>query len=355
MENYVVIDLFCGVGGLTHGFEKEGFNVAAGIDFDRTCEYAYNANNKASFIFRDIGDMNSEEIESLFPKGSKKILIGCAPCQPFSIFNRRNGGGISETNDQRWKLLDAFASLIVKTNPDIISMENVPLLIGFKGGKVFNDFVSKLEKAGYHISYEIHDAQDYGVPQRRHRLVLLGSRHSKIKMIPPTHKNNPVTVRQAIGYLPAIEAGQIAESDSLHRARNLTELSLRRIKATPEGGGWQDWEDELIADCHKKEGGKAFGSAYGRMSWEEVAPTMTTYCIGYNNGRFGHPEQDRPISIREAALLQSFPEGYDFIDPKIPFSSGRLARHIGNAVPVLLGQAVAKSVAKHIESIENVK
>ncbi len=353
MDDYAVIDLFCGVGGLTHGFEQEGFNVVAGIDFDKSCQYAYDTNNQASFLHRDIGAMSKEEIESLFPAGSKKILIGCAPCQPFSIFNRRNGGKISETNDQRWKLLSAFADLIVKTKPEIISMENVPHLKGFKKGGVFNDFVSKLESAGYHISYEIHDAQHYGVPQRRHRLVLLGSLHGEIEMIAPTHKENPVTVRDTIGELQPITAGQIAEDDTLHRARNLTELSLKRIRATPEGGGWQDWDKELVADCHKKEGGKAFGSAYGRMNWDKVAPTMTTYCIGYNNGRFGHPEQDRPISIREAALIQSFPAHYDFVDPEVDFSSGRLARHIGNAVPVLLGQAVAKSVAKHIHKIEN--
>ncbi|MDF0716943.1 DNA cytosine methyltransferase [Muricauda sp. 334s03] len=355
MENYSVIDLFCGVGGLTHGFEKEGFDVVAGIDFDKSCEHAYNSNNKAKFIFRDIGDMAPQEIDALFPEGSKKILIGCAPCQPFSIFNRKNGGKMSESNDLRWKLLYAFANIIVKTKPDIISMENVPHLKGFKNGKVFNDFVSILEKEGYNISYEIHNAQDFGVPQRRHRLVLLGSLQGKIEMIPPSHKDNPVTVRETIGYLPPIQAGQISKTDLLHRARNLSELSMKRIKATPEGGGWKDWDQELIADCHKKEGGKAFGSAYGRMSWDKVAPTMTTYCIGYNNGRFGHPEQNRPISIREAALLQSFPENYDFIDPEASFSSGRLARHIGNAVPVLLGQAVAKSVARHVETIENVK
>ena len=353
MENYAVVDLFCGVGGLTHGFENEGFKVVTGIDFDKSCRHAYEANNDAKFLHRDIGEMNPSEIERLFPKGSKKILIGCAPCQPFSILNRRNGGKISETNDQRWRLLYAFADLIVKTRPDIISMENVPLLKGFKNGKVFTDFVATLEKAGYYISYEIHNAQHFGVPQRRHRLVLLGSLHGKIEMIQPTHKEKPVTVRDTIGALPGISAGEVSHTDPLHRARNLTELSVKRIKATPEGGGWRDWDKELIANCHKKEGGKAFGSAYGRMSWDDVAPTMTTYCVGYNNGRFGHPEQDRPISIREAALLQSFPETYDFIDPEIPFSSSRLARHIGNAVPVLLGQAVAQSVAKHIEAIEN--
>jgi DNA (cytosine-5)-methyltransferase 1 len=355
VSEYAVVDLFCGVGGLTHGFEKEGFHVAAGIDFDNSCRHAFESNNKSKFYHKDIGEMDASEIESMFPRGAKKILIGCAPCQPYSIMNRRNGGFVNEANDQRWKLLQSFAQLIVKIKPEIISMENVPLLKGFKGGQVYNNFVEVLENAGYYISSDVHDAQHFGVPQRRKRLVLLGSLLGPIEMIQPTHTENPVTVRQAVGTLPAISAGEISESDPLHRARNLSDISMKRIQVTPEGGGWKNWDKELVADCHKKVGGKAFGSAYGRMSWDDVAPTMTTCCIGYNNGRFGHPEQDRAITIREAAILQSFPEDYDFIDPQIPFSAGRIARQIGNAVPVLLGQAVAKSVALHIEKAKNGK
>ena len=232
MTSFAVIDLFCGVGGLTHGFEKEGFNVVAGIDYDKSCKHAYEANNKSKFLHRDIGEMTASEIENLFPKGSRKILVGCAPCQPFSIFNQQNGGAISETNDQRWKLLYSFADLIKKTKPEIISMENVPLLKRFQKGKVFDDFVATLEAEGYHITYETHNAQNYGVPQRRNRLVLLGSLHGKIEMIPATHADNPVTVREAIGSLPQIKSGEISEHDPLHRARNLTELSMKRINST---------------------------------------------------------------------------------------------------------------------------
>jgi DNA (cytosine-5)-methyltransferase 1 len=350
---YSVVDLFCGVGGLTHGFEKEGFHVAAGIDFDKSCRHAFESNNKAKFLHSDIGQMSASEIEVLFPKGAKKILIGCAPCQPYSIMNRRNGGVVNQANDQRWKLLQAFAQLIVKIKPEIISMENVPLLKGFNGGQVFNDFVGTLKNAGYFVSSEVHDAKNFGVPQRRKRLVLLGSLHGPIQMMSPTHIDNPVTVRQAVGTLPVIAAGEISSADPLHRARSLTDVSLNRIKVTPEGGGWKDWDQGLVANCHKREGGKAYGSAYGRMSWNDVAPTMTTCCIGYNNGRFGHPDQDRAISLREASILQSFPPTYDFIDPLVPFSSGRIARQVGNAVPVLLGKAIAKSVAQHLEEIED--
>jgi len=353
IDNFSVIDIFCGVGGLTHGFVNEGFEVIAGIDFDKTCQFAYEHNNNNQFLHRDISQISADELNILFPKGKRKILIGCAPCQPYSIFNRRKKRKSNSENTQRWRLLYAFSDLIVQIKPEVISMENVPLLKGFQKGKVFKDFVKELEKAGYHVSYDVYNSQDYGVPQRRKRLVLFGSLHNKIEMISPTHKEGEYkTVRKAIGKLPPILDGETYKNDPLHRARKLTGISKRRIQATPEGGSWKDWEDELVADCHKKAGGKPYGSAYGRMKWDDVAPTITTYCIGYNNGRFGHPKQDRPISLREAALLQSFPEDYEFIEPETPYSMGNLAKHIGNAVPVLLGQAIAKSIKLHITEIE---
>lgn len=349
IEQYSVVDLFCGVGGLTRGFLDKGFNVTTGIDIDEDCRYAYEKNNKASFIRKSVSDLSSNYLSSLFYEGSRKILIGCAPCQPFSIFNQKSNGTVSDMNSERWKLLYSFANLISEIRPEIVSMENVPLLKTFKNGKVLNDFIDTLKSLGYYVTADIYDSQFYGVPQRRKRLVLLASLNGPIEMIPYTHSDKVNTVKKAIGELPKIESGEIHAKDLLHRSRKLNELSLKRIRATPEGGGWKDWEEELVADCHKREGGKAYGSAYGRMSWNKVAPTMTTYCIGYNNGRFGHPEQDRAITLREAAILQSFPKKYDFINPKQIFSSGRIAKQIGNAVPVKLGQAIAMSVEKHIE------
>ncbi|MBO0356218.1 DNA cytosine methyltransferase [Muricauda ruestringensis] len=352
-EQYSVVDLFCGIGGLTRGFLDKGFNVTAGVDIDQDCKYAYEKNNKATFIEKSVSELSPEYLKTLFLKGTRKILIGCAPCQPFSIFNQKSSGTVSEMNSERWKLLYAFADLIKEVKPEIVSMENVPLLKSFKNGKVLSDFEGVLKGLGYYVSTGIFDSQYYGVPQRRKRLVLLASLNGPIEMLPYTHLNKVSTVRKAIGKLPKIQAGEIHHKDLLHRSRQLNELSLRRIKATPEGGSWKDWDEELIADCHKNDGGKAYGSAYGRMKWDDVAPTMTTYCIGYNNGRFGHPEQDRAISLREAAILQSFPKNYDFVNPKKEFSSGRIAKQIGNAVPVKLGQAIAMSVANHIEKYNN--
>lgn len=352
INEYSVIDLFCGIGGLTHGFVKEGFSVVAGVDFDDSCRFAYEKNNKTQFLHKDIGLLSAKELNVLFGK-KRKILIGCAPCQPYSIFNKKKDIVENSEADPRWKLLYSFSSLIKEIRPEVISMENVPLLKSYGSGVVFNDFVRALEDIGYHISHDVFNAQDYGVPQRRKRLVLLGSLHGKINMIPPTHKTGKyVTVRQAIGNLAPIKDGEIDKKDKLHRTRKLTELNKRRIQATKEGGSWKDWDEELKLACHKNGGGEKYSSVYGRMQWDDVAPTMTTYCVGLNNGRFGHPEQDRAISLREAALLQSFPKGYNLIDSKNVFSLMNTAKHIGNAVPVLLGKAIAKSIKLHLNSIQ---
>src|SRR5205823_1223409 len=149
---------------------------------------------------------------------------------------------------------------------------------------------------------------DYGIPQLRTRLVLLASLHGPIKLLRPTHpRSRWRTVRDIIHELPPLAAGKISDDDALHQTRGLSPLNLRRIMNTPAGGDWRDWADDLLLECHKKDSGKTFRSVYGRMSWDEPAPTITTQCIGIGNGRFGHPEQDRAISLREAALLQTFP------------------------------------------------
>ncbi len=353
-RDFSVIDLFCGVGGLTHGLVKEKFKVDAGIDFDISCKYAFEKNNKSHFIYKDLTELKSEELASLYTAGKREILVGCAPCQPFSIYNRRSTKNKQiKTTDTKWKLLYSFAKLIEGVKPEIVSMENVPLLVKFDNGKVFKNFVKRLENKGYFVSWSIVNAQ-IGVPQRRKRLILFGSLHGKIELIEKTVKDGHYkTVRDAIGHLPHVEDGVPHPYDSLHRARKLSDLNKKRIQATMEGGFWRDWDKSLWLECHKKETSNIFGSVYGRMKWNEVAPTMTTYCTGLNNGRFGHPEQDRAITLREAALLQSFPDNYNFIDPEKQFSSSNIAKHIGNAVPVDLGVAIAKSIKKHIEKLSN--
>ncbi|MDD3940670.1 MAG: DNA cytosine methyltransferase [Candidatus Pacebacteria bacterium] len=344
-----IIDLFCGIGGLTNGLVKEGLNVVAGIDNDPACKYGYEYNNKATFISKDILDVSASELEKLFgsQKGIIRVLVGCAPCQPFSRLNQK------KITDKQLEPLGKFAQLIEEVKPDIVSMENVSGLADMKKYPIFKTFINTLEHNGYKYRYEIVDMSDYGVPQNRKRLVLLASRLGDIQLIKRTHKDKKVTVRDVIGNLESIKNGEVSIKDPLHRSRKLSSLNLKRIKATPHNGGNSDsWSDDLILKCHKKKTGKTYShTVYGRMCWDKPAPTMTTQCIGLGNGRFGHPEQDRAISLREAALFQTFPNDYQFIDPDSQFVVGHVARFIGNAVPVRLGSVIGKSIKKHL--IEN--
>lgn len=344
MTKISCVDLFCGAGGLTHGFVLEGFPVIAGIDLDPACRYPYEANNPGKFLERDIKNLSGEELISLFGDSEIRILAGCAPCQPFSTYAQRYE---SDGKEGRWGLLYHFARLAEDTLPDIITMENVPTV---EKHEVFHDFVDALRDLGYRVWFRVVDSSQYGVPQTRHRMVLLASKHGEIAMIPPTHEK-PMTVRQAIGRLRPLRAGESAERDKLHVAASLSEKNLQRIIFSRPGGTWRDWPENLIADCHKAESGRSYAGVYGRMDWNKPSPTMTTQCYGFGNGRFGHPEQHRAISLREAAILQSFPRSYKFVPKKGEVSFTALGRLIGNAVPVELGRAIAKSISKHLASL----
>lgn len=336
------VDLFCGAGGLTHGFVLEGLPVVAGIDLDPACRFPYEANNRARFIEKDISTVTVAEIKALFEGAETTVLAGCAPCQPFSTYAQRYE---TDGKDGKWGLLYHFARLAKEVAPDIVTMENVPTV---SKHVVFHDFVSTLQELGYRVWFGVVDSSKYGVPQTRHRMVLLASKLGDIQMVQPT-TTEPTTVRQAIGHLRALNAGESAPGDRLHATATLSEKNLRRIRASKPGGTWRDWPESLVADCHKAKTGKTYAGVYGRMEWDKPGPTMTTQCYGFGNGRFGHPEQDRAISLREAAILQSFPSSYHFIkkDGEVNFSA--LGRLIGNAVPVDLGRAIARSIKVHLK------
>lgn len=337
---YGVVDLFCGVGGLTCGLEKAGLDVVAGFDLDSTCEYTYKHNNNAKFINKNIEEIAGIEIKRLWRGYDVKILAGCAPCQPFS---RHQKDKYNRKKHKDWKLLYQFARLVKESKPHIVSMENVPEL---EGEQVFEDFVKTLREEKYNVTYKVVNAADYGVPQRRKRLLLLASKRKKIKLIEPTHKT-AVTVRDVIGKLPHIEAGEKNDSDILHVASMLSEKNLKRIKASVPGGTWRDWPEDLILECHKKDTGTTYSSVYGRMQWESVAPTITTQFISYGTGRFGHPEQNRALTLREGAMLQTFPINYSFVQKGEEVVLRNIARHIGNAVPPRLGEIIGISIKEH--------
>ena len=350
ISSYKVVDLFCGIGGLSYGFKDEGFLIAGGYDIDESCKYAYEKNNKSKFFSKDISYVTGEEINKLFGDAKVKVLVGCAPCQPFSSYTFKD----KNKSNKKWPLLYQFLRIIEESKPQIISMENVAQLINFNRAPVFNDFVEGLKNLGYYVSYKIIYCPDYGIPQSRKRLVLLASNFGNIEIIPKTHDaTNYVTVRDAIGDLPEINDGESHENDILHYSRKLNPMNKKRIVNTPYGGGWKDWPNELRLKCHKKESGKTYVSVYGRMKWDEPSPTITTHCIGYGNGRFGHPEQNRAISLREAALLQTFPKKYKFFKENDKLITATIARQLGNAVPVALGRVIAKSIKNHIKEYKN--
>lgn len=336
------VDLFCGVGGLTHGLEKAGIDVAAGFDTDSLCQFAFEYNNHAEFVRQDVATLTGKDIRALWKKDATTLLAGCAPCQPFSTYSRasRNSKG-----DEKWELVRHFARLIREAKPDLVTMENVSQITHHS---VFEELLGALSE--YRVWHSVVDCSTYGVPQTRKRLVVMASRLGPIKMHPPQRRMRAPTVKSAISKLPPLVAGEADSRDPMHHACNLSPINLKRIRASQPGGSWRDWPVSLRAKCHQAKAGETFPSVYGRMEWDKPAPTMTTQCFGYGNGRFGHPEQDRAITLREAAMLQTFPRRYRFLPGgrKVVFQS--MGRLIGNAVPVRLGQAIGKSFVKHVNT-----
>lgn len=343
-----VVDLFCGVGALSHGLKQAGFDILAGYDVDSRCKHAFETNNDAKFHARDVSKLTAKEVKAHFSGRVPSILAGCAPCQPFSTYKQRY------EVDPQWSLVTKFAKLAVAVSPDFVTMENVPALLRYKNGRVFHDFCKRLTTAGYELHWTIAKCEEFGVPQRRRRLVVIASKAGGLRPLTPTH-NAELSVRDAIGSLPALGAGKADPRDPLHAAPGLSERNLRRIRASKPGGTWRDWPKGLRAACHRKVTGKTYPGVYARMSWDEPSPTMTTQCYGFGNGRFGHPEQDRAISLREAAILQSFPDSYQFLPTGEKLSFKEVGRWIGNAVPVKLAEAIGNVIARSHGQEENAR
>ena len=342
-QKICAVDLFCGAGGLTHGLAKAGIDVRLGVDTDPACQYPYTKNNKADFLLKPVEKLEVKDIRPYFEKGAITLLAGCAPCQTFSMYYQK-----ATESDQRWWLLRQFARIVKELSPDLITMENVPRL---SGQNVFHEFLDSLRSSGYSATYQVVNCADYGVPQRRRRLVLLASKINSVSLLSPSDFGGMSrSVRDAIGDLPAIKAGSGDPDDPLHQSAGLSSINLRRIQSSKPGGTWRDWPERLRADCHKKKTGKSYASVYGRMTWDNPSPTITTQFSGFGNGRFGHPEQNRAISLREGAILQSFPRSYRFVTPGEDVRRISIGQLIGNAVPVILGKVIGKSLCAHVTS-----
>lgn len=337
------IDLFCGAGGLTRGLTDAGVTVIAGFDTDPHCQHAYETNNPgAKFHCRDVASVKGQELKRLWSDGAVRLLAGCAPCQPFSTaaHSKRSENG----PDPRYPLLEHFARLVRTCKPDLVTMENVPSV---RSHAPFVQFTDALESLGYHVWHQSIACVKLGVPQQRRRLVLMASRFGVVPKLKPIIEGER-TVADALNGLRPLAAGERDPEDRIHMARNLTPINLRRLQHSKPGGTWNDWPIELRAHCHTKKTGNSYQSVYARMRGDEPAPTMTTQFFNFGTGRFGHPTQDRTITPREAAILQSFPPDYDFVAPHEPVHFTRLGRMIGNAVPPKLGEAIGRAFVQHL-------
>ena len=292
------VDLFCGIGGLTHGLQLAGVAVRAGFDTDSTCHHAFEANNPgAEFVCKDVREVAFDDVAPYYGAGNATALVGCAPCQPFSAHNRRR-----TQSHEDCSLVGEFARLVKEGTPDFVSMENVP---GLRKHTVFQDFIDTLEALDYNVSHEIVTCERFGVPQRRRRLVVLASKRGPISL--SECEENPPTVGDCIRDLPPIRDGGGCEDDPAHAAMPLSQTNQERIARSKPGGTWKDWPDHLVNACQRN---AHYPAPYSRMCWDELAPTITTQFCYYSTGRFGHPEQNRAISVREGAILQTFPEDY---------------------------------------------
>lgn len=344
-----VFDFFSGCGGSSKGFEQAGMEIVFALDQNADAIETFQTNfGQAQVLTRDIRDVSvdDEQFQQIIApyRNHPTLFCGCAPCQPFSKQNQR-----LRTNDQRRTLLDEFLRFVRHYQPTYLFIENVPGLQKVKGeNNVFGRFVSTLEELNYDSTSGIVYAQDYGVPQKRRRLILIASRLGPIEFPAKTHgpetNQRYSTVRQWIEHFPPLAAGQTHPTVPNHQAAGLSKRNLERIQALKEGEGREKWPAKLRLACHSG-GYKGHTDVYGRMKWDGLANCLTTRCTSLSNGRFGHPEQHRAISAREAASLQTFPD--DFIFEK---SLTSVAKQIGNAVPVLLAEQFGLHFVRHLEN-----
>lgn len=346
MRKYIAIDAFCGAGGLSLGLENAGFSIIGGFDLDTKCIETLKINNrfiKHKVIEADIKNLlNGALLQELdIRKGEIHLLAGGPPCQGFSVQRT-----VGDDHDERNLLVDDYADLILEVLPKFFLLENVPGIGGKRGIKIMEKFKSKISSHGYYLHEKILDSQDYGVPQRRKRFILIGEHSNNPKFSwPELGLTKRKTVKDTIGHLPPATR----DSDNiLHRADKLSELNLKRIRAIKEGQSRVDLPKDLLAECHLLDASKiGHRNVYGRMFWNDVAPTITARFDSFTRGKFGHPEQDRSISLLEGALLQTFPEKYQFAGNKVD-----IARQIGNAVPPSFAKAIGTAIIKALQASE---
>lgn len=331
------VDFFCSAGGVTCGLKQAGIDVLGGIDIDPACQVTYEKNNDAKYLCADVSTLSKKTLGKFFKirKNQREIIfVGCSPCQYYSNIKTDK-----TKSEQTRLLLSDFQEFVEYFRPGYVFIENVPGL-DKKPDSPLGKFKLFLTENGYVFDEKVLNAKYFGVPQNRRRYVLIATRLKKKIKLPIENKAEINTVRNAIGdytIYQQIPAGHIDQTDLFHSSAALEDINIKRIRNTPhDGGDRRSWPIELQPDCYETHEGHT--DVYGRMAWNRPSPTITTRFISYSNGRYGHPEQDRAISLREGATLQSFPIDYKFYSE----SQGTISKMIGNAVPPLLAKAIGE-------------
>ena len=342
---------------MTVGLKRAGFNVVGAVEIEKNAVDTYKVNHPEVTLFdKDIRDVSGKELKRLSPTGKVDLLAGCPPCQGFSSLTSKY-----KSFDERNLLIREVGRLIEEIKPRAVMIENVPGLAD-KGEMYFNEFLRKLKSLGYETQWKVLQVADYGIPQSRRRLVLIAGRRFRISIPEPTHSRTGEkglkewkTLREVIKGMPRPVKFDYAKKNGgadkfgWHVIRNITSTNLDRLKFAKPGKSRAILPKRYRPDCHK-DTAKGFGNVYGRMSWDQPSVTITGGCTTVSKGRFGHPTQRRTISVREAALLQTFPKNYKlgtlFMDKACDI--------IGNALPCLFAKKMAKQCYKSL-AVSSVK
>ncbi|MEQ4209644.1 DNA cytosine methyltransferase [Actinopolymorpha sp. B9G3] len=339
-----VVDLFAGCGGGSMGFHAAGLRTVGAVEIDTDAATAFTLNVGIPPIVKDIRDVSGADLlaGTGLRRGQLTVLFGCPPCQSFTVLRR--GAAPTRKDRRRNALVHEYLRLVDELKPRHIAFENVPGLVEGRWHRYFDTFRDVLSELGYKIDWRVVDAAEYGVPQRRRRVLVIGSRVTDPRLPAPTHDEvgggrlKPfVTVRDTISELRALSAGECDPDDEFHRARRHSDLAIRRLACIPEGGARADLPEDLVLACHREHNGHY--DIYGRMWWDRVAPTLTSGCTNVTRGRFAHPSQNRAITLREAMLLQTFP-------PRARLSGGmeKMSLQVGNAVPSRLAERIGRTI-----------
>lgn len=343
-NEYTVIDLFAGCGGGSVGFRTAGFRVAAAVEIDPVAAESFHLNLGIKPLVEDIRSVDGPTLLKAagLRRGECTVLFGCPPCQSYTVLRR--AAPTTDLDVLRETLPDEYLRLVRAVRPRFIAFENVPGMRTGRGRVQFNKLEAELRRLGYMTNSAVIDVADFGVPQHRRRLVMVGGLRVAVDLPVQTHAAPPSgslpahrTVRDAIADLPVPATSAVAAEDTYHRARNHNQIALKRLRAIPEGGGRLDLPDDLQLECHRDHRGHY--DVYGRMRWDAPAPTITSGCTNVTRGRFAHPSQHRAITIREAMLLQGFPETMQLWG-----TQDQMAQQVGNAVPPAVAQAVAAAI-----------